>query len=41
VIGATRGMMIKNTMGRKINEFPLPLLNPWEVLDSLKFKNKE
>lgn len=39
VIGTTRGMMIKNTMGKKINEFPLPILNPKEVLDNLKFKN--
>lgn len=39
VIGTTRGMMIKNTMGKKINEFPLPILNPKEVLENLKEKN--
>ncbi len=38
VIGTTRGMMIKNTMGKKINDFPLPILNPKEVLDNLKEK---
>lgn len=41
VIGTTRGMMIKNTMGKKINEFPLPILNPKEVLDNLKEKIKK
>jgi len=40
VIGTTRGMMIKNTMGKKINEFPLPILNPKELLDNIKEKNK-
>lgn len=38
VIGTTRGMMIKNTMGKKINEFPLPILNPKELLDNIKEK---
>jgi len=38
VIGTTRGMMIKNTMGKKINEFPLPILNPKELLDSIREK---
>lgn len=38
VIGTTRGMMIKNTMGKKINEFPLPILNPQELLVNLKEK---
>lgn len=38
VIGTTRGMMIKNTMGKKINEFPLPILNPKELLENLKEK---
>ncbi len=38
VIGTTRGMMIKNTMGKKINEFPLPILNPKELLVNLKEK---
>lgn len=41
VIGTTRGMMIKNTMGKKINEFPLPILNPKDVLDNLKVKNSK
>jgi|WetSurMetagenome_2_1015567.scaffolds.fasta_scaffold14851_1 hypothetical protein len=41
VIGTTRGMMIKNTMGKKINEFPLPVLNPKELLDTLKAKTIE
>ena len=41
VIGTTRGMMIKNTMGKKINEFPLPILNPKEVLDNLNDKNQK
>jgi hypothetical protein len=36
VIGTTRGMMIKNTMGKKINEFSLPILNPQEILDNIK-----
>lgn len=35
VIGTTRGMMIKNTMGKKINEFPLPILNPKELLNNI------
>ena len=39
VIGTTRGMMIKNTMGKKINEFPLPILNPKELIDNIKAKN--
>jgi hypothetical protein len=38
VIGTTRGMMIKNTMGKKINEFPLPILNPKELLNNIKEK---
>jgi hypothetical protein len=38
VIGTTRGMMIKNTMGKKINEFPLPILNPKELLRNIKEK---
>ena len=38
VIGTTRGMMIKNTMGKKINEFPLPILNPKELLNKIKEK---
>lgn len=38
VIGTTRGMMIKNTMGKRINDFPLPILNPKDILDSLKTK---
>jgi hypothetical protein len=38
VIGTTRGMMIKNTMGKKINEFPLPILNSEELLDKIKEK---
>jgi hypothetical protein len=38
VIGTTRGMMIKNTMGKKINDFPLPILNPQEVLNNLQEK---
>jgi hypothetical protein len=38
VIGTTRGMMIKNTMGKKINEFPLPIINPGELLDNIKKK---
>lgn len=37
-IGTTRGMMIKNTMGKKINEFPLPILNSEELLDKIKEK---
>lgn len=41
VIGTTRGMMIKNTMGKRINDFPLPILNPKEVLDNLKEKEKK
>lgn len=41
VIGTTRGMMIKNTMGKKINEFPLPILNPKDVLDNLKEKKSK
>jgi hypothetical protein len=41
VIGTTRGMMIKNTMGKKINEFPLPILNPKEVLGNLKEKESK
>lgn len=36
VIGTTRGMLIKNTMGKKINNYPLPILNPKEVLKSMK-----
>jgi len=40
VIGTTRGMMIKNTMGKRINDFPLPILNPKDVLDNLKEKDK-
>ena len=39
VIGTTRGIMIKNTMGKKINEFPLPILNPKELLDNIKEKH--
>jgi hypothetical protein len=38
VIGTTRGMMIKNTLGKKINEFPLPILNPKELLNNIKEK---
>jgi hypothetical protein len=41
VIGTTRGMMIKNTMGKKINEFPLPILNPKDVLDNIKAKENK
>lgn len=41
VIGTTRGMMIKNTMGKKINEFPLPILNPKDVIDNLKEKKSK
>jgi hypothetical protein len=41
VIGTTRGMMIKNTMGKRINDFPLPILNPKEVLDNIKEKEKK
>lgn len=39
VIGTTRGMIIKNTMGKKIDEFPLPILNPQEILNNLKGKH--
>jgi hypothetical protein len=41
VIGTTRGMMIKNTMGKRINDFPLPILNPKEVLSNIKASNQE
>jgi hypothetical protein len=41
VIGTTRGMMIKNTMGKRINDYPLPILNPKEVLNNIKSANKE
>lgn len=41
VIGTTRGMMIKNTMGKRINDFPLPILNPKEVLGNIKASVKE
>ncbi|MHA1586038.1 MAG: hypothetical protein ACTSUW_01770 [Candidatus Heimdallarchaeota archaeon] len=38
VIGTTRGMLIKNTMGKIINNYPLPILIPKEVLKSMKPK---
>jgi hypothetical protein len=41
VIGTTRGMMIKNTMGKRINDYPLPILNPKEVLNNIKSANQE
>ncbi len=39
-IGTTRGMLAVKTTGKKINEFPLPILNPKEVLDQLNKKRK-
>lgn len=36
VIGTTRGMLIKNTMGKIINNYPLPIIIPKEVLKSMK-----
>lgn len=41
VIGTTRGMMIKNTMGKRINDFPIPIINPKDLLDNIKEKNKK
>jgi hypothetical protein len=31
-IGTTRGMLASKTTGKKINAFPIPMLNPQEVL---------
>ncbi len=37
-IGTTRGMLSVITRGKKINNYPLPILNPKEVLDQIKVK---
>lgn len=34
-IGTTRGMLVSRTIGKKINEFPIPMLNPQEVLEKI------
>jgi hypothetical protein len=39
VIGTTRGMMIKNTLGKKLSDFPLPILDPKALLDNIKAIN--
>ncbi len=38
-IGTTRGMLASKTTGKKINDFPIPMLNPKEVLE--KIQNKQ
>jgi len=37
-IGTTRGMIAVKVTGKRISEFPLPILNPKEVLDQLNKK---
>lgn len=37
-IGTTRGMLASKTIGKKINEFPIPMLNPKEVLEKTSRK---
>lgn len=37
-IGTTRGMLAAKTTGKKINEFPIPMLNPKEVLEKTSKK---
>lgn len=34
-IGTTRGMIVSKTIGKKINDFPVPMLNPEEVLKQI------
>lgn len=37
-IGTTRGMLAAKTTGKKINDFPIPMLNPKEILDKISKK---
>ncbi len=37
-IGTTRGMLVAKTTGKKISEFPIPMLNPQEVLEKMGTK---
>ena len=37
-IGTTRGMLAAKTTGKRISEFPIPMLNPQEVLKKMGAK---
>lgn len=34
-IGTSRGMLVSKTIGKKISRFPVPMLNPQEVLEKI------
>lgn len=40
-IGTSRGILAKNTKGTPFSKYPLPLLNPSEILKDIENRNKE
>jgi len=39
-IGTTRGLLASNTKGSPIAKFPLPILNPTEIIENMKKQSK-
>lgn len=40
-IGTTRGLLAKTTLGKKINEFPIPIIDSQEILKQIKGLDSE